>query len=104
VRAGSAHPIGAVPTFIQSTVPVGSNPTGCSSSVERKLEVLQICKEYGILILEDDPYCECTGFPRQKNSIWRAELGERPDRPLQSLEQTSSLPNSSLHTFLSRPE
>ncbi len=43
-----------------STVPVGSNPTGCSSSVARKLDVLKICKDYKIIIVEDDPYCEIT--------------------------------------------
>lgn len=37
-------------------VPVGSNPTGCSSTTERKLEVLKLCVEHGIIILEDDPY------------------------------------------------
>jgi len=37
-------------------VPVGSNPTGCSSTTERKLEILEICVKHGLLILEDDPY------------------------------------------------
>lgn len=37
-------------------MPVGSNPTGCSASKERKLEILKICSKHGILILEDDPY------------------------------------------------
>lgn len=37
-------------------VPVGSNPTGCSSTTERKLEILKICVDHGIMILEDDPY------------------------------------------------
>lgn len=37
-------------------VPVGSNPTGCSSTTERKLEVLKICAKHGVIILEDDPY------------------------------------------------
>lgn len=36
------------------TVPVGGNPTGCSASVERKLEVLKVCKEHNILIIEDE--------------------------------------------------
>lgn len=38
------------------TVPVGSNPTGTSSPEDRKLKVLEICKENNLLILEDDPY------------------------------------------------
>ena len=42
--------------LINSTVPVGSNPTGCSASKERKLEILRICSKHEILIIEDDPY------------------------------------------------
>ncbi|WVR08942.1 hypothetical protein IAU60_006001 [Kwoniella sp. DSM 27419] len=38
------------------TSPTGSNPSGCSQSRERKLEILKICKEYNVLIFEDDPY------------------------------------------------
>ncbi|ORX39311.1 pyridoxal phosphate-dependent transferase [Kockovaella imperatae] len=36
--------------------PIGCNPSGCSHSLERRLEVLKLCKKYGLLILEDDPY------------------------------------------------
>ncbi|WVO15334.1 hypothetical protein L204_102990 [Cryptococcus depauperatus] len=36
--------------------PVGSNPTGCSVPRQRKLQVLQVCRKYGIMIFEDDPY------------------------------------------------
>ncbi|WVF65403.1 hypothetical protein IAT40_000130 [Kwoniella sp. CBS 6097] len=38
------------------TSPTGSNPSGCSQPRERKLEVLEVCKKYGVLIFEDDPY------------------------------------------------
>ncbi|WVO22555.1 hypothetical protein I312_103833 [Cryptococcus bacillisporus CA1280] len=38
------------------TSPIGSNPSGCSASKERKLEVLKVCKKYDVLIFEDDPY------------------------------------------------
>jgi len=38
------------------TNPTGCNPSGCSSSRERKLAVLGVCKKYDILIFEDDPY------------------------------------------------
>lgn len=47
------------------TVPVGSNPTGTSSPEDRKLKVLQICKDNDLLILEDDPYCEPRRAVRQ---------------------------------------
>ncbi|XP_066144034.1 kynurenine/alpha-aminoadipate aminotransferase, mitochondrial [Euwallacea fornicatus] len=36
--------------------PTGSNPTGCTMSLERRKEVYKICCDYNILILEDDAY------------------------------------------------
>ncbi|KAJ3155817.1 hypothetical protein HDU89_005375 [Geranomyces variabilis] len=38
------------------TVPVGGNPTGTSTSAERKRRIYEIASKYDILILEDDPY------------------------------------------------
>lgn len=38
------------------TVPTGANPAGTTASTERKREILAIAREYGVLILEDDPY------------------------------------------------
>jgi DNA-binding transcriptional MocR family regulator len=38
------------------TVPIGSNPSGCSTSPERKQRIYEISRKYDILILEDDPY------------------------------------------------
>jgi kynurenine/2-aminoadipate aminotransferase len=38
------------------TVPTGQNPTGTVLPAARKEEVYYICKQFGILILEDDPY------------------------------------------------
>ena len=35
-----------------STNPVGGNPSGCSATVERKLEVLKLCAKYDLLIIE----------------------------------------------------
>ncbi|KAK4685239.1 tryptophan aminotransferase, partial [Tremellales sp. Uapishka_1] len=43
------------PKVVYST-PTGCNPSGCSASKERKLAVLQVCKKYGLLMFEDDPY------------------------------------------------
>lgn len=37
-------------------VPNFANPSGVTLSAERRAEVLQICKERGILIVEDNPY------------------------------------------------
>ena len=38
------------------TVPTFSNPAGVTLTWERRLEILEICRSEGILILEDNPY------------------------------------------------
>jgi len=38
------------------TIPNFHNPAGVTLSAERRPEILAICKEHGILILEDNPY------------------------------------------------
>ncbi|CAH1776805.1 unnamed protein product [Owenia fusiformis] len=38
------------------TIPNGVNPTGASLTTERKQEIYQIAQDYGLLVLEDDPY------------------------------------------------
>merc|ERR1712232_522836 len=38
------------------TIPTGSNPSGASLSLARKQEIYAIAREFGLLILEDDPY------------------------------------------------
>ncbi|KAF5322822.1 hypothetical protein D9619_000291 [Psilocybe cf. subviscida] len=37
-------------------VPVGQNPTGATMLADRKKEIYEICVEYDIIIIEDDPY------------------------------------------------
>jgi hypothetical protein len=36
--------------------PTGSNPTGCSSPLSRRLAVLALVRKYNLLLLEDDAY------------------------------------------------
>jgi aromatic amino acid aminotransferase I len=36
--------------------PTGSNPTGAVLSGERRREIYDICSEYDMIILEDNPY------------------------------------------------
>lgn len=36
--------------------PTGSNPTGCSSPLSRKIQILALARKYNLLILEDDAY------------------------------------------------
>ena len=38
------------------TVPTFSNPAGVTLSLERRLEILEICRSNDILVLEDNPY------------------------------------------------
>eukprot|EP00736_Rhodelphis_marinus_P002948 Rmarinus@m.23907 len=44
------------------TVPVGHNPAGCTLSRERKEALYEVCRNHGVLIIEDDPYY-CLQFP-----------------------------------------
>jgi len=36
--------------------PVGSNPTGVSIPLSRRMEIYQIARDFDLIILEDDPY------------------------------------------------
>lgn len=40
------------------TIPNFQNPTGYTTSVEKRKAVYELCKKYGVLILEDNPYGE----------------------------------------------
>ena len=43
------------PKFLY-TVPTFHNPAGVTLSAERRAEVLAICREYGVAVVEDNPY------------------------------------------------
>ncbi|WWD21180.1 hypothetical protein CI109_105664 [Kwoniella shandongensis] len=55
-RILSTWPEGKKRPRVIYTSPVGTNPSGCSATKERKLAVLEVCKKYDVLIFEDDPY------------------------------------------------
>ncbi|KAI0029266.1 pyridoxal phosphate-dependent transferase, partial [Vararia minispora EC-137] len=38
------------------TVPIGQNPTGSVMGVQRKKDLLAVCAEYDLMLVEDDPY------------------------------------------------
>lgn len=40
------------------TIPTFQNPTGTSLSLERRHELLAVAREYGLPVIEDDPYSE----------------------------------------------
>ncbi|KZT71526.1 PLP-dependent transferase [Daedalea quercina L-15889] len=41
---------------VMYTVPVGQNPVGSTMGAARKKEIYEICVEYDVVIVEDDPY------------------------------------------------
>ena len=45
------------PKFVY-TIPTFQNPTGRTMSLERRKRMIEVCEKYGVLILEDDPYCD----------------------------------------------
>lgn len=45
------------PKFVY-TIPTYQNPTGRTMPVSRRKKMLDVCEAYGVLILEDDPYCD----------------------------------------------
>lgn len=87
------------------TSPIGSNPSGCSASKERKLEVLKVCKKYDVLIFEGgcffslkqrnqayaDPYMQMTLIVSQQ-SLW-----------LQTITDFNRLPRTRAYSQLLRP-
>ncbi|GAA5850714.1 hypothetical protein JCM3766R1_000183 [Sporobolomyces carnicolor] len=49
------HPNKRFPKLLY-TIPTGSNPTGCSSPLERRKKILALVRQYNLLLLEDDAY------------------------------------------------
>jgi 2-aminoadipate transaminase len=58
------------------TIPNYHNPAGVSMAPERRAEVLEICREADLLILEDNPY-GLLGFDDQPYRALRADEAER---------------------------
>ena len=53
--------IGRVPRFLYC-IPHHQNPTGTTMTLERRHELVSLCGERGLPIIEDDPYA-FVGFP-----------------------------------------
>ena len=49
------HNYSDLPKFLYIN-PTGANPTGTVLPLERRKEILQLCSDYNLLLLEDDPY------------------------------------------------
>lgn len=57
------------------TIPNFHNPAGVTLSAQRRLEILEICRVEGVLVLEDNPY-GLLGFDRDPMRAMRAEESE----------------------------
>ncbi|WP_121254004.1 PLP-dependent aminotransferase family protein [Nocardioides ferulae] len=57
------------------TIPNYHNPAGISLSAERRPEILRVCREHDILVLEDNPY-GLLGFDREPHRALRADEAE----------------------------
>lgn len=72
-------PVGKPKPRIFYTVPYGCNPTGMTATIERRREVLELAREYNLLILEDDPYFYLYfGKAERPPSYFKLEL-EQPE-------------------------
>lgn len=72
-------PAGKPKPKIFYTVPYGCNPTGMTTAIERRREVLQLAREHNFLILEDDPYFYLYfGKSERPPSYFKLEL-EQPE-------------------------
>ena len=54
------------------TVPTYSNPSGVTLSTNRRPEVLEVCRRFGVLVLEDNPY-GLLGFDGAAHRALRAD-------------------------------
>jgi 2-aminoadipate transaminase len=61
---------GVTPKFLY-TIPNFHNPAGVTMAVERRREVLEICAEHGVAVLEDNPY-GLLGFTGQVHPALRS--------------------------------
>ena len=69
-------------------VPSFANPSGVTLTADRRLEVLEICKQRGILIIEDNPYGQLY-------------FGEKPPNAMRSLDEQNVVYLGSFSKILS---
>ncbi|KAJ6613492.1 PLP-dependent transferase [Mycena sp. CBHHK59/15] len=66
-------------------VPIGENPTGTTTEIARKKEIYQICVEFDIIIVEDDPYYFLQEGPYTPKLQRAHEGGSGPDDDIRFL-------------------
>lgn len=88
------------------TVPYGSNPTGNTATVERRLEVLALSREHDFFILEDDPYYNLYfGPPNRPPSYFELERDLPEVGRVLRFDSLSKIMSSGLRVgFASGPE
>ncbi|KAH9928352.1 pyridoxal phosphate-dependent transferase [Fomitopsis serialis] len=59
--------------------PVRLNPTGSTTTSERRLEVLALSREHDFFILEDDPYCSLYFGPSNRPPFYFALERDQPE-------------------------
>lgn len=59
------------------TIPTGGNPSGASLTQDRKREIYSIAQEYGLLLLEDDPYYYLQFSPERVPSFLSMDVDGR---------------------------
>lgn len=68
------------PRFLYVT-PTFSNPSGKVWSAQRRLDIVKLCRTFGLLILEDDPYGDIQ-FDDDARYPTMYSLDEYPDEPI----------------------
>nr|GAT55950.1 predicted protein [Mycena chlorophos] len=60
------------------TVPIGENPTGTTTGLQRKKEIYQICVEFDVVVVEDGPYyiMDRTYVPKAQREVRASETDE----------------------------
>lgn len=89
------------------TIPTGSNPTGCSSPVDRKEKIIALARKHNLLILEDDAYAFLHFDPaHQAPSYFELEAkdGGQPGRVLRFDSMSKILSSGMRLGFLTGPK
>ncbi|PCH42123.1 PLP-dependent transferase [Wolfiporia cocos MD-104 SS10] len=88
------------------TVPYGSNPTGATATLERRLEVLALSREHDFLIFEDDPYFNLYfGSAARPPSYFALERDQPESGRVLRFDSLSKIISSGLRVgFISGPE
>ena len=63
------HQLGKLPSFIYTTASY-QNPTGTTLPVERRLRLIELARQYGVPIVEDDTYGDISFEPQAERAVY----------------------------------